>query len=186
MIFNFIKVTKFIPDICVNNIYEIDYNKLYSEGKRIILFDLDNTLLPYDVKYAYDELKNKINELRKIGFEVMIASNNNKKRVGAFCLELNMKFVASSKKPFKFGFKKALRILGIKDRSLVVAVGDQIMTDVLGANRMKFTSVLVRPIKKSTEKWYTKFNRNNEKRILKRIKKYNEDTYKLIEEKHEY
>ena len=37
-----------IPTYLAQSVYDIDYNKLYANGKRVILFDLDNTLAPYD------------------------------------------------------------------------------------------------------------------------------------------
>lgn len=186
MLDSFFKVTKFIPYQCVHTVYEIDFDKLYSEGKRFILFDLDNTLIPYDVSFADDKIKYLFNKLTKIGFKFMVVSNNRSDRIKTFCNDVNIKCVTSAKKPFKKGFKKAMKMLGVKDKKEVITIGDQLMTDVLGSNRTGLDCILVHPIKKSSEKWYTKFNRISERNALKRIKKYDINAYKLLEEKHEY
>ena len=185
MLDNFFRVTKFIPKQCVESIYDIDFNKLYEEGKKYILCDVDNTLIPYDVFYADDKLRKLLDEIKKIGFQIMFVSNNKNERISNFSNDLGIKFVTSAKKPLKLGFKKALKMLACKNKNEVLTIGDQLMTDVLGSNRMKFDCILVRPLKKSSEKWYTKFNRKMEKHALKRIKKYNIDIYNEIEEKHE-
>ncbi len=186
MLDNLFKVTKFIPKMIVETVYDIDYNKLYDEGKRFILFDLDNTLLPYDILYADDELRNLINNIKNIGFNLMIVSNNKNERVTNFCKDLNIDCITSAKKPFKKGFKKALKKLSCHNRKEAISIGDQLMTDVLGSNRTNIECILVKPLKKSNEKWYTRSNRRMEKHVLKRIKKYNINIYNEIEEKHEY
>lgn len=186
MLDNLFKITKFIPYIIEETVYDIDFNKLYEQGKRFILFDLDNTLLPYDVPLAHEKLRNLLNSLRIMGFKIMIVSNNSSERVNKFCEDVNMICITRAKKPFKNGFKKAMKLLGCFNKKQVVSVGDQVMTDVLGSNRTKIDCILVKPLKKSNEKWYTKLNRKMEKHVLKRIKKYDESIYKELEEKHEY
>ena len=176
----------FIPDMYQKSIYHINYDKLKEDGIKCLLFDLDNTLLPYDIPYAHDKLRNLLNDIRNIGFKIMIVSNNSSDRVSKFCNDVDMICVTRAKKPFKGGFKKGMKLLGCINKNEVISVGDQIMTDILGSNRTKIDSILVKPLKKSNEKWYTKANRKMEKHVLKRIKKYNEQIYKEIEEKHEY
>ncbi len=45
-------VKKFIPTLIEKSLYDIDFNALLKDGKRFILSDLDNTLIPYDLEYA--------------------------------------------------------------------------------------------------------------------------------------
>ena len=185
MLDNFFRITKFIPKLCVESVYDINFNSLYDAGKRIILLDLDNTLISYDVSYADEKLKNLLSDLKKLGFKLMVISNNKHERISNFCNDVKIEYVTSAKKPFKKGFKIALKRLNCTNKKEVVSIGDQLMTDILGSNRMGFDSILVRPLKKSTEKWYTRLNRKMEKHVLKRLKKYNEEIYKEIEAKHE-
>ncbi len=187
MIFHFIKITKFIPTMSVKTIFDIDYIKLYADGKRIMLLDLDNTLIPYDMEYASSETRDLLLNIQKTGFQIIIISNNKKLRVMKFCENLSFNYVYSAKKPLKIGFKKALKLLSDKiDKNSVIAIGDQIMTDVYGSSRFGIDSILVHPLKKKSEKWYTKLNRRNEKSILKRIKKHDSKIHKEIIENHEY
>ena len=186
MIDNLFNIKKFIPNYIYETVYDIDFNKIYDSGKRFILFDLDNTLLPYDVPIADEKLRELLMQLKKIGFQIMIVSNNSNERVTLFCKDLNLECITKAKKPLKGGFRKALKYLDVKNKNEVISVGDQLMTDVLGSKRSNIDCILVKPLKKSNEKWYTKANRKMEKHVLKRIKKYNEQIYKEIEEKHEY
>ena len=68
---------------------------------------------------------------------------------------------------------------------MIIALGDQLVTDILGFNRLGLYSVLVKTIDKKTQKWYTKINRLREKKILKNIKKTNSEIYRKIEEIYE-
>lgn len=186
MLDNLFSVTKFIPNEIYETIYDIDFNKLYDEGKKFILFDLDNTLLPYDIPLADAKLKELLNAIQNIGFIILIVSNNSNERVTNFCNDLSLQCITKAKKPLNYGFKKALKKLSYPEKNKVISVGDQLMTDVLGAKRVGIYTILVKPLKKSNEKWYTRYNRKMEKHVLKRIKKYNYNIYREIEEKHEY
>ena len=72
----------------------------------------------------------------------------------------------------------------LKDK--VITLGDQLMTDIFGSSRMKLDSILVHPIKKKSEHWYTRLNRRMEKFVVSRIKKKYPMVFKELEEKHEY
>ena len=162
---------KFIPTIYKETVFDVDYNKLYEAGIRLILTDLDNTLISYKEDETTPELLEWINERKKQGFEIIIVSNNSSvKRVKDFAEKLNISYIARAKKPLKGGFKKALKLATKKYcHCQIVAIGDQLMTDVFAANRMNYTSVLVRAIDRKTEKWTTRFNRMLEKHVLKVI-----------------
>lgn len=177
-------INKFIPYDCYKDIYCIDYNKLYSQGVKIILFDLDNTIQKNTDKVPSSQAIALINELKQIGFKVFILSNNSYERIDDILKIFNIEGFARSKKPLKKGYKKALEYLRkqnyIKNNAEIVAVGDQILTDILGANKMGLKNILVKPIELKTEKWYTKLNRNTEKFIIKRMKKKHKEKYDKI------
>lgn len=177
MFLGFVKDMKFVPSTYVNTVFDIDYNKLYERGIRLILTDLDNTLISYKENNADDKLLEWIKQRKNEGFEVIIVSNNsNKERVTSFAKELEINSVSVAMKPLKRGIKKALKLASRKyDYNEVVSIGDQLMTDVFSANRMKFNSVLVKAIDRKTEKWTTRFNRKLELHVIKKIsKKYPE------------
>ena len=146
----------FIPDIYQKSIYTIDYKKLKKNGIKCLLFDLDNTIAPYKVIEPDQKVKELVASLEK-DFKVIIISNSNKNRLRPFKEKLNVDVAFSSKKPFKSKYKKILELYNFKIDE-VACIGDQLLTDILGANRMGFTSILVNRIAKY-ETIFTRFNR---------------------------
>lgn len=186
MITWFIPYKNIIPDDYVSSIFDIDYNKLYSNGKRLILTDLDNTLISYKATEPTDELYKWKSGLEGMGFEIIIVSNSGKKRVKHFANMLGIKYVNLSTKPLKRGFKKALKIASTKyKKEEVVVLGDQLLTDVYGAKRMKLSMVLVKAIDNKTERLVTKHNRKNEDKMLKKVCKKNYGLYLVKLKKYE-
>lgn len=165
------RIYKYVPMAYYKTIFDIDYEKYYQYGKRYIMFDLDNTLAPYDQEVCDEKVVQLLKKVQEIGFTILIISNNSKERVDKFIEPINCLSVFRAMKPLKKGFKKALKLLEVTDLSEVMLVGDQIMTDVYGAHKLEIDTILVKAIKKTNEKWYTKFNRAREQRIYKRIKK---------------
>lgn len=178
----FNKIENYIPYDCYKTVYDIDYNKLYEEGKRIILMDIDNTLIPYDVVSPEQKLIDLINQIINIGFRIVFISNNHKRRVEPFARLFNSDYVYSAWKPMKKGYKRALKFTKHKHINEIIAIGDQVMTDVLGANKVGIRCILVKPLKIVNEKWYTKLNRRVENRIIGKLKKNHYEEYLKIKE----
>lgn len=155
----------FYPDIYAKNIYTINYNKLKDKGIKCLVFDLDNTLVPVKAKMTTREVETFIRRLRQNKFTVILMSNSPKKRVSLFKKSLDIPVFSFSMKPLKRKYKKMLKEYGF-DLSEVACIGDQIMTDIWGANKMGFTSILVDKMTKEEFKW-TKLNRIVESLILK-------------------
>ncbi len=158
----------FVPDMYQQSVYKINYKKLKRMGIKCLCFDLDNTLASYQVSKPDKKLKELFAMLEE-DFKVIILSNGKKDRVRPFKEGLNIDSSHSSKKPLKGKYKKILSMYKFKPGQ-VACIGDQIMTDVLGANRMDMVSVLVNSMAKE-EPVYTKFNRIWEKMILKKLRK---------------
>ncbi len=156
----------FIPDIYQQSIYTIDYKKLHKNGIKCLLFDLDNTIAPYNTLEPDQKVKELFARLEN-DFKIIIISNNNKNRLRPFKEKLNVDTAYSSKKPFKSKYKKILELYKFKV-SEVACIGDQLLTDILGANRMGFTSILVNRIAKY-ETIFTRINRFFESFILKSL-----------------
>ncbi len=171
MLHLFLKTKKFIPNEFHNSFFDIDFNALYNKGYRVILSDLDNTLISYDESLPTKELLKKFEELKTIGFELVLISNNVPSRIEKFTKDIELTGFANARKPLLIGIKKALNSSQLKDIDKTVIIGDQLMTDIWAANRFGAYSVLVNPIKKKTEKWYTKINRRTEYKMLDKIKK---------------
>ena len=138
-------IEKIIPDIYQKSIYYINYDKLYKKGIRCIIFDLDNTISPSHVKKPTKRLKRLFDELRDKGFKVVIMSNAPKYRIEPFKTYLNVDACAFSLKPRKNKYERIMEKFKYKHTE-VAAVGDQLLTDIYGANKLDLTSILVNPL----------------------------------------
>lgn len=155
---------KFIPDIYKKSIYDIDYESLKKRGIKCIIFDLDNTIAPINVSVPDKEIKDLVSDLILLGFKVILMSNSNKARVEPFKEKLNIDSSYNSMKPLKKKYKKIMTIFGFKDNE-IACIGDQLLTDIYGANRMGFLSVLVNPIS-NIDYFGTRINRFFERKIF--------------------
>lgn len=140
---------RFFPDTTVSSTYAIDYEKLYQEGFRGILFDIDNTLVEHG-KEATDQAKKLFTRLRKIGFECCLISNNKKKRVHMFNEEIGVHSVFNAHKPAKKGYYYAMELMNTRPENTLF-VGDQLFTDIFGAKRIGLKNYLVKPINEKEE-----------------------------------
>ncbi len=159
---------KFIPDMYQKSIYSIDYQKLKKRNIKVLLFDLDNTLVSYSESVPTDEVKELFHQLSN-DFKVIILSNSSKNRLRPFKEILNVDVAYSSRKPFKKKYLKIMKIYNYTAKDMA-CIGDQIITDIFGANRVGALSILVNPIGTKEPIW-TRFNRFFERKILKRLKK---------------
>lgn len=158
---------KFVPNLFYQNVYSIDYKKLKKMGIKCLIFDLDNTISSYEVNEPDKKIKELFYNLNK-DFKIILLSNNTKNRVRPFKEKLNVDSSYKSGKPFKKKYQKVLDLYGYKDTE-IACIGDQLLTDVLGANKMGFTSILVNPISPN-EPFRTKINRFFERKIIKKLK----------------
>ena len=150
-------INLFVPDIYQKSIYDINYKKLKKNGIKCLAFDLDNTLVSANVRVPHKKLKDLIEDLKEMGFKVIIISNTYKSRVEVFKDGLCVDSSFMSMKPFKRKYLKVLKIYKYKP-SQIACIGDQLLTDILGANKMGFTSILINPIG-TMDFVFTKINR---------------------------
>lgn len=159
----------FLPDIYQKSIYSIDYKSLKNAGIKIVLFDLDNTIAQINLTSPTKKLKDLFEDIKTIGLKPIIVSNNGKKRVEPFKDGLYVDAACHAFKPLKNKYKKIVNLYNVKPEE-VAAIGDQMLTDVWGANRMGFTSILVNPIS-ATDLHITKVNRLIENMIIRHFAK---------------
>ena len=134
------------PKIYLNNVKEITYELLQENNIKGLILDVDNTLIDY-YKNMPEGVEQWCKDLQKRNIKFCIASNSNKReKIKGVSEKLGIPYVFFAKKPLKMGLNKAKNIMGLKSEEVAV-VGDQIFTDVLGANRCKMFSILVEPIK---------------------------------------
>ena len=135
---------QFYPASRKESTYEIPFEELYRQGIRGVIFDVDNTLVPHDAP-ADTRAKELFKRLREIGLESCLASNNKEPRVKKFARAVGTKYIYKAGKPKRRGYKEAMKQMGTRAENTVF-VGDQIFTDIWGANRAGITSILVKPI----------------------------------------
>ncbi len=177
-----INIKKCIPDFHVENVYALDAKSLYDRGFRVLLVDIDNTLMSYEEKDPTDRVRGFVSAMHKEGLEIVLISNNRKKRIKPYADALGVPCIFGAKKPLKRGFLSALKKLDTaQKKEAVLVVGDQLLTDVYGAKRAGLSVALVRPIRKETEKWFTRLNRIVERKILKKIAKRYPEKYEALE-----
>ncbi len=140
---------RFYPKEYYTSVYSINFDKYYRMGYRAVLFDIDNTLVEHDAP-ANEQAKGLINRLKDIGFKVCFVSNNDEKRVADFNDEVDACYIYKAGKPLAKGYQRAMDLLGT-DCTNTMFVGDQIFTDIWGANNAGVRSILVQPIAKHEE-----------------------------------
>lgn len=167
---------KFIPDYYFNSILEIPYQLLKEQGVSTLFFDLDNTIIGYDEDELRQSQIDLFNELSQT-FKILIISNSGYKRVSTALSKTTLPFVHHAFKPFKCGFRKAIKKIDSKKEEIVV-IGDQLLTDVYGSHRIGLKIGLVKSVKRTSDRFVTKINRMMERYILKKIKRKHPLLYK--------
>ena len=153
------------PKEYLKSVYDISLDKLTKLIIDTIIFDIDNTLVPYWIKEPDNKLKGFFSGLQKNGIKLGILSNSKENRSKVFCKNIKLPYVYRAKKPGTSGFYRIIDRLGSKKEKTML-VGDQIFTDVWCANKAGAYSVLVKPISKKDE-LLTAPKRPFEKIILK-------------------
>lgn len=159
-----------IPRLRVRTVYDIDLNLLQEKGYKGIITDLDNTLVGAKDPLATPKLTAWLEEVKRQGFKLVVVSNNDQARVSTFCAPLDIQFVHKARKPSSRPFSKGMELMGLHPEETVV-VGDQLLTDVLGGNRMKLFTILVQPIAIQDEGFGTRINRRIERIVTSRLRK---------------
>ena len=135
---------RFYPDKEAPSAYRIDYEKLYRQGFRGIIFDIDNTLVPHGAP-ADRQAVRLFRRLRSIGFTTVLLSNNKEPRVKSFADQVESAYIYKAGKPGTAGYKKAMDIMG-SNQETTLFIGDQLFTDVWGAKKAGIRTYLVSPI----------------------------------------
>ena len=134
----------FFPDRYVASTYVIEFEKLYEQGYRGLIFDIDNTLVPHGAP-ADKRAIELFEKLRSLGYDTCLISNNQEPRVEPFAQAVGSKYVFDAHKPSTRNYRKAMELMGT-DQSNTIFIGDQLFTDVWGAKRSGIRNILVKPI----------------------------------------
>ena len=140
---------KLFPTEYYDSAYSINYEKYLSLGYKGIIFDIDNTLVPHDA--PQDSRSRKLlNRLKELGFKISFVSNNKEPRVKSFNEEIGGFYVFKAGKPKKRGYLESMRKMETNLENTLF-IGDQLFTDIWGANRTGLHSILVKQVAKTEE-----------------------------------
>ncbi len=132
------------PSDYVDSTYSIDFEDYYMKGYRGVIFDIDNTLVPHGAP-ASERAIAFFERLKGLGYSVIMISNNKEPRVKMFCDAVDAPYIYRAGKPGIKNYLKGMEIMGTT-RENTLFVGDQLFTDVWGANKSGIYSILVKPI----------------------------------------
>ena len=161
-----------VPTYRARSVYSLTPRFLRSAGIRLLLLDLDNTLIPYGGGTPGEELRGWAAEFLESGLELFIISNNRRGHAAKFARDLGVGCIDHAGKPSPEAVFSILRERGIEGRECAL-VGDQVYTDVFCAARAGIISVLVEPVELSN--LFRRIRRALELPFRSRCKKHVED-----------
>lgn len=132
------------PNVYLDSTYDIDFEQYYQDGYRSIIFDIDNTLVPHGAP-ADQRAIALFKRLHALGYQTMMLSNNKEPRVKMFCDAVDAEYIYKAGKPNPANYREAMKRMHTDEKNTLF-VGDQIFTDVWGANKAGIYSILVKPI----------------------------------------
>lgn len=156
------------PRLILKSLYDLKLDELKNRGIKGIVFDLDNTIIPWDSQDVSYEMIEWLHQIIEEGFELCLVSNNMGNRVKSIAQMVGIPYVARAYKPAKAGFIQAVTTMHLLPTQVAV-IGDQLFTDVLGGNRVGLFTIWVTPLS-AKEFIGTKITRQLEKitmRILR-------------------
>ena len=154
------------PDMRVDGVWDIDLDELSRRGIAGIIVDIDNTIAPWGAYSLYEPAAKWLEKARNRGFCVCLLTNNYHSRADWFARALGLPVVWGWVKPWRWGYRRAMHILGTRPDSTVM-VGDQLLTDILGARRLGIHTILVSPLS-DRELPHTRLKRRLERFLLGR------------------
>ncbi|MDL2236978.1 YqeG family HAD IIIA-type phosphatase [Christensenellaceae bacterium OttesenSCG-928-K19] len=125
----------------VESVFAIDYHKLYGKGYKGVIFDIDNTLVHHG-EDSTSETDKLFQMIHGVGLKTLLLSNNNEERIKRFLKNIDSLYICDAQKPGVTNYLKAIEMMKLKKEEVVV-IGDQIFTDIWGANRSGIASVLI-------------------------------------------
>lgn len=157
------------PCLYVDSLLDIPLEELEDRGIRAFILDLDNTITEWNSNDLRSEVEEWFRLIKERGFQACILSNNAEQRIVQVASRLGIPFIHRARKPRRGSFLRAVSLMGVNPEETAV-IGDQIFTDILGGNRSRLFTILVRPLAKK-EFYGTKISRAMEFFVLRRLKR---------------
>ncbi len=156
-----------MPDYMFGSFRDITPDFMKSIGAKALISDIDNTLVPYEVEEATDEIVNWISSLKNSGISIALVSNNKVQRVEKFNEKIRCPAFADVRKPSVKYILKACSAVGVEPKHALF-LGDQLLTDALAAKRCNMLCAVVPPIK-DKQTLFFKFKRLLEKPYINKF-----------------
>ena len=134
-----------LPKVIANSITELTPAYLQQRGIKLLMLDFDNTIVPYTTNEPAEEMAAWLKQMAESSIQLCVVSNSKRDRVKVFCKTYGIDCITHAKKPFSKGIKECLNRYGLPSANCALT-GDQIYTDVLGANCADVQSILVKAI----------------------------------------
>ena len=164
----------FYPTALYERITDLTPELLREMGVRGLLLDVDNTLTRFHSTDVSDEVFAWLRRMADEGFSLAIVSNGKAHRIRDFAQKIGLPFTALACKPLPYGYLRAAQWLHLP-KEQCLAIGDQVFTDVLGANLAGIRSVQVMPIELETDNAFFMFKRRLERGIVRRYRRKREE-----------
>lgn len=156
------------PSISVFSILDIEPEELYRSGKRLVLLDVDNTLLPWKSESIPPESLAWVESLKRAKLHICILSNTrHPARLDRIAKRLGVPYLRGKFKPNPSIYRQAMAAHQVRPDQTIM-IGDQLFTDVLGANRCGIEAVWVRRMDRK-EFFGTNFSRIGERIVRRRL-----------------
>jgi len=155
------------PDYYFSSVTNIDISFLQREDIHCLLLDVDCTIADYRRGELDHLVAEWLKALQAAGIQTCLVSNGGKRRIRRLAGQLGMPFVARSLKPFPWGCRRAIKILGVPAEKAAM-VGDQLFADVLAGRWAGLKTILVQPRSHVKEQWITRWKRPIERWLLDR------------------
>ena len=159
----------FTPKYYIHKFNALRVEYLLEHGIKVLICDIDNTLVAHDVALPNEEVCSFLKGIAQVGISVVFISNNVEERVHTFAKDLGYPYYSFAMKPLPLTYWKMLREYKVK-KSEVAVLGDQLMTDILGANFVGLHTILTAPVVER-DLACTKINRKFENMVFARLKK---------------
>ncbi len=157
------------PDIYLEHVSMVTPKLLEKRGIKALILDVDNTLTRHNSQELSKEVEDWISLMKANGIKLMIASNNNAPRVAPFAQKIGIEAIPNSMKPFPVGYRKAQEKMGLPAQQIAV-VGDQVYTDIVGANCCGMLSIMVKYFQPESY-FFFKIKRFFERPVIRRYEK---------------
>ena len=158
---------RFLPNLYVNDLSQISLEFLREKGVKGLILDLDNTLVAWNQYELPPQTVNWVRKTKEMGFLVFIVSNALEERVQYFSWALGIPGISKAQKPRRSALRSAILRMNLSLPEVAV-IGDQMLTDVWGGNRLGIYTILVRPINPK-EFFFTRIGRMFERMVLRRF-----------------